>query len=194
MVQYKLYEGYDILVRSLQYRYRGWDGGKQLEGTVDRLFRLIEEFCWTPDRIEKELSKIFKVFEHDFHQMVVGSPWLVYTLCPHHLVAVKFKVYTGYVPNKESGKVLGLSKLVRAAVIMGKRPILQEQYTQDLARLVMNELKADGIAVYVVGSHGCMTSRGVKQEGVVTTSYVDGCFLTEEATRNEFYMIVRDGR
>jgi len=200
-VQYKLYEGADTIVKALQYRYRDWEGGKQLVGTDDRLFRLFEEFCWKPEKIDRELKKVFKVFDHEFHQMIVGGPWLVHVLCPHHLAPCTFHVYTGYIPNKDRGKVLGLSKLARVADIVGRRPIIQEQYTEELADVLEQGLangvsgsKPEGVAVYVVGVHGCMTSRGVRQQGEVTTSVVRGAFLTEAATRNEFYMIARDGR
>ena len=190
----ELYDGCDKLVKSMKTRYKGWEGAKQFSGSTDRLYRLYEEFCWPPTKIKNEAQKVFKKFEHDFHQMVVGGPWIVHTLCPHHFIVCQFSVWTAYIPNKEEGKVVGLSKLARISDIMSRRPILQEQYTEDVARVIMQGLKPEGVAVYVIGSHGCMTSRGIKQQGKVVTSFVDGCFKSEDATRNEFFAIVRNGK
>jgi len=189
----ELYEGCDKLVRSMKKRYKGWDGVKQFNGTTDRLYRLYQEFCWTPHRIETEVGRSFKKFDSDFHQMVVGGPWIVHALCPHHFVVCEFKVWTGYLPNKQQGKVVGLSKLARVSEIMAKRPIIQEQYTEDVAKKMIEGLETDDVAVYVKGSHGCITSRGVKQQGEFFTSFVEGCFKNEDATRNEFLAIVRNG-
>jgi len=181
----QLYESADILVKSLKARYKGWEGVKQFEGTDDRLFRLWEEFCWTPTHINKELEKVFKVFDHKFEEMVVVGPTHVVILCPHHMMPCSLEVVMGYIPNGD-GKVLGLSKICRVAEIVGKRPILQEQYCQELADIVEEKLKPKGVAVYAVGTHGCMTFRGVKQHANAITSIVRGDFKTEPETRHEF--------
>lgn len=169
-------------------RYRGWDGSSQFEGTGRRVQRMYEELCWENERIEKECTKQLRaVFEDCYDHMLVIGPTEVKTLCPHHLIPCIFKVYIGYLPD---GKVLGLSKFSRVAVLLGKRPVMQEMYSRELADLIESNLKPRGVGVYVEGTHGCIQSRGVTQDNiVVTTSTLRGNFL-EASVKEEFLQIV----
>jgi len=168
--------------------YTGWIGAKQFKGTADRLRRMYDEMCWPPKRIEEELVKAFKaVFPHDYDEMLVSGPTSVWTLCPHHLVPCNFEVHIGCIPD---GGVLGLSKFSRVAVTLGKRPIMQEQYSQELSKAIMVGLKPKGVGIYIVGTHGCIGCRGVTQDVRVKTSIVTGVFDTDPKTREEFFGIV----
>ncbi len=178
----------DDLVAALQRRYYKWEGAKQFSDTPRRLTEMYNELCWDPTRINSELEKQFRTFENGYNEMLVEGPITVWTLCPHHLLPVYLQVWIGYVPD---GKVLGLSKLTRVAVISGKRPIMQEQYSTELATIFMDRLKPKGVGVHIVGRHGCMSARGVTQEVPVMTSCLKGCILTESASRAEFYAMVR---
>ena len=169
-------------------RYKGWSGSKQFEGTSDRLRRLMEEMCWPTWEIEEDLRKHFKsVFPDDYDEMLVTEPISVWTLCPHHLVPCQFRVRIGYIPN---GNVLGLSKFARVAIALGKRPIMQEQYTRDVAEAVMKHLKPSGVGVNVVGHHGCMGCRGVTQDIGVATTTLRGNFKEDPSVKDEFYKMI----
>ena len=168
--------------------YPSWPGVEQFEGTPARLQRMYADFCWPQEMIEEELEKQFKTFKDGYDEMLVVRNIDIWTLCPHHLLPCNFKVFIGYLPT---GKVLGLSKFARIACIMAKRPVIQEQYTTELADLLMSKMEPKGVAVYVTGVHGCMTSRGIKQHADVVTSVVRGAFLKEGPTREEFFAICR---
>jgi len=183
-----LFDACDLLVGELQKEYTGWEGVRQFSNTPERLVRMYQEFCWPLGRIEEELSKQVRVFDDGYNEMLVTGPIGVWTLCPHHLLPCSFRVTIGYVPT---GSVLGLSKFARIAEIFGKKPVMQEEYSRELADFLMEKLKPAGVAVYVTGSHGCMTSRGVRQHSAVTTSVLRGCFESEPATRAEFLEIAR---
>lgn len=182
-----LLEATSGLVEILRERYKDWEGVAQFGDTPRRLARMYEEFCWTSADIQKELDKQFRVFDEAYNEMLVNGPIVVWTLCPHHLLPCEFKVVIGYIP---SGKVLGLSKFTRIAQTMGRRPIMQEQYSVELADELNKRLSPKGVAVYVTGVHGCMTSRGVRQHSDVVTSIIKGAF-EEHPTREEFYAIAR---
>jgi GTP cyclohydrolase I len=185
-------EAFDQIEKHLTDYYNGWEGSKQFEGTASRLKRMYAEMCWPSKRIEEELAKAFKaVYPHDYDEMLIHGPTSVWTLCPHHLVPCNFEVHIGYVPN---GGVLGLSKFSRIAVALGKRPVMQEQYSKEVARVITEGLKPRGVGVYIVGTHGCMGCRGVLQDVRVKTSVVTGVFDTESKTREEFYDIVLGNR
>lgn len=169
-------------------RYKDWEGKRQFEGTAERIERMYEELCWSQNKISSRLEQVFKVFEDGYDEMLVTPEIRVTTLCPHHILPCNFKVTIGYIPN---GKVLGLSKFVRIAGIMGKRPVMQEEYSRELADLFMSRLQPKGVAVYVTGIHGCMTNRGVKQEIPVVTSVIRGVFEHQPETKAEFLAIAR---
>ncbi len=180
------------LVDSLRVMYKNWDGVSQFNDTENRLVRLFDEFCWPLEKMEKELDKHFRAtFKHKFDEMLVSGPFSIFTLCPHHLVYCELVVTIGYVPG--SDRVLGLSKFVRIAETMAHRPILQEQYCNELAEEFTKRLQPRGVAVYVKGKHGCMTSRGVKRHSNVITSVLKGTFETQAETRAEFFAIARNG-
>jgi len=181
-------EGTDTLVGWLIARYKNWEGVKQFQGTSDRLVKLYSDLCWTPQMIKMELEEQVKVFENEYDEMVISRRNSVWVLCPHHLLPVHLKVSIGFIPN---GKVLGLSKFTRIATIMGKRPIMQEQYSMELADFLYTSLGPKGVAVYIEGVHGCMASRGVQQEVQVVTSKLVGAFLDEPSTKAEFLQAVR---
>jgi len=163
---------------------------EQFKDTPARLARMYSEFCWDPDIIEEEIGKQFRVFDSNFDEMLVKKDVQIWTLCPHHLLPCEFRVYMGYIPDK--GKVLGLSKLTRVATVLAKKPIMQEQYTTELANLFMDRLKPLGVGITVYGRHGCMMARGIRQNSEVVTSVMRGVFLKEGPTRSEFLAFCRD--
>ena len=173
----------------LMVKYEGWEGAEQFKGTADRLVRMVEELCWPIDLINEECKKYFQsTFKDSYDEMLVEGPITAWTLCPHHLLPCKFTVFIGYTPN---GNVIGLSKFSRLAVVMAKRPIMQETYSRELADLINLQLKPSGVGVYVIGSHGCMRARGIlQQETDVSTSVLLGGFKNEASTRKEFFDIV----
>lgn len=177
--------------QELRKRYEGWEGERQFEGSGRRLRSLVEELCWDSKRIGEEVEKHFEaVFEDPFDEMLVTGPTLVWTLCPHHLLPVEFKCWIGYIPM---GKVLGLSKFSRVAITLGKRPIMQEMYSRELADAIATHLSPEGVGVYIIGKHGCIGCRGINQDVDITTSVLRGSFKGDSTVRQEFYNIVLGG-
>lgn len=179
------------LEEELRKRYYGWEGGKQFEGTSARLSRLLDEFFWTSEHVSEELEKCKATFVDSYDEMVVEGPTSVWTLCPHHLLPCHFTVFTGYVPNRQ---VLGLSKLSRIAEILSRRPTIQEQYTRELASVIWERTSPKGVGVYVIGEHGCMRARGIRQDGCrVTTAELRGVIKDRPEARTEFYTHINGG-
>lgn len=160
-------ESFDSIIQLLQEKYKDWDGVTQFKETPRRLAEMMNEFCWSPERIERELDKHTRIFEDKYDEDLSTSDIEVKTLCPHHLLPCSYKVSISYCPN---GKVLGLSKFSRIAVILGKRPIMQETYTRELADVLFERIQPLGVKVTVRGTHGCLKYRGALQETEVTTS------------------------
>jgi GTP cyclohydrolase I len=109
-------------------------------------------------------------------------------MCPHHLLPVIYRVSVAYLPGS---RVLGISKLSRMVHLMARRPILQEDLTQELAATLHSRLQTRGSAAYVEGLHLCMAARGVEaHEARVVTSAMLGAFREYPSTRQEFLDLV----
>jgi len=172
--------------------YSGWDGAEQFEGSGERLRRLVDEMCWPREKIMEEVNKCLKaVFKDPYDEMLVTKPIDVWTFCPHHILPCNFKVHIGYIPQ---GGVLGLSKFARIAVALGRCPIMQEQYSRELADILESRLSPEGLGVYVVGRHGCIGCRGVNQSLDISTAVLRGSFKTDQKVRDEFYWHISQKR
>lgn len=164
--------------------------------------------CVLPkDLILRELANILQTgFPMEVNEdpgIVTQGPIATTSLCPHHLLPINYEVYVAYKPLK-GGTVLGLSKLARVASILSARPVLQEQYSADIAdalffsvgvnnREGLPQIASDGAAVQVIGSHGCMTCRGVRSEALTLTTALRGAFY-RDSVKSEFYQAVESIR
>ncbi|HET6576149.1 MAG TPA: GTP cyclohydrolase I FolE [Fimbriiglobus sp.] len=158
----------------------------------------------TPDRVARMYAEIFsglhtdpavhlqKTFTQKHDEMVLVKDIEFASCCEHHLLPFTGKAHIGYLPD---GKVVGLSKLARVVEALARRPQVQERMTEDLADLIMRELKPRGVGVIVEAEHSCMTIRGVRKPGSVTvTSALRGLFKTNPTTRGELMALVRGGK
>jgi GTP cyclohydrolase I len=129
------------------------------------------------------------IFESDMDQMVIVKDIELYSLCEHHLLPFFGKCHIGYIPN---GKVIGLSKIARIVDVFAKRLQIQENLTQEIAQALLSKTNALGVSVVIEARHLCMMMRGVeKQNSVMTTSCMLGCFREDSATRKEFLSLIR---
>ena len=163
--------------------------------TPDRIMRAYAEIFSGIKDTEKQIEAIInKAFPSDYDGIVLAKDVRAYSMCPHHFLPVEYSIDVAYIPSKE-GKVLGISKLARIAVILAKRPVLQEKFTQDIVNVLMSIPGTQGAAAVVRGRHFCMIMRGAKQpESVTTTSSIAGKFMTEPEARNELMQLLKLAR
>ena len=160
---------YVNLVDSIASLYPGWEGISQFQDTPRRLKEMYRNFCWSQIEIDEEIILHSRLFEDSLKEVMTVNGIDVVSLCPHHLLPCRFTVDISYEPQ---GKVLGLSKFARLAVILGKRPVMQETYTRDLADCLFKITDPKSIEVSVKGVHGCMTFRGALQANAEVTTKV----------------------
>ena len=160
--------------------------------TPERVGRMWNEICLPKEVRDEQVKKLMKkVFPSTYSGMVVSRDIRAYSVCGHHLLPIVLDVSIGYVPTD---KVLGLSKLSRLAEVLAKQPMIQENYTDEIAKALMDELKPKGVGVFVKGLHYCQTMRGAKQQAAtMTTMTLQGCFMDELRTREEFLRVI-DGQ
>lgn len=123
--------------------------------------------------------------EHLNELMIVG-PLRVRSACSHHLCPIIGRVWIGVLPDAGSN-LIGLSKYARLIEWIMGRPQIQEEAVSQIANLLEQRLKPDGLAVVMEADHYCMHWRGVKDDGSkMTNSVMRGKFLSDPALRREF--------
>ena len=128
------------------------------------------------------------LFESDASEMILVSDIELYSMCEHHVLPFIGKCHVAYIPG---GKVLGLSKVARIVDMFARRLQIQESLTTQIAKSVMDITGAAGVGVIIEAKHMCMMMRGVeKQNSVMRTSSLLGCFRDNDKTRAEFLSLV----
>jgi GTP cyclohydrolase IA len=151
----------------------------------------------TPDRVHRSLEFLTQgygmsvrdvlgdaLFEEDHHNMVIVKDIEMYSMCEHHMLPFFGKVHVAYIPN---GRIVGLSKIPRIVDVFARRLQVQERMTTQIMEALVDVLQPEGVGVIVEAYHLCMMMRGVqKQNSKTITSAMNGVFLEDNRTREEF--------
>ena len=164
---------------------------EKLEQEFQEVIEILEEKCGgncfdesmadTPRRVAKmwgkELlkgyqmhpSKIIKLFPNTAKnpEEIEVSDIPFYSMCEHHMMPFFGRITIKYVPGNY---VLGLSKLPRMVDIYACRFQSQERLGQQIADTIVKYGKARSAEVTIVAEHTCMTARGIKAIGSLTTT------------------------
>ena len=162
------------------------------------------ELFETPARVARMYAELFgglhedprihlkKFFTEKYDEVVLVRDISFDSMCEHHMLPFMGKAHIGYLPG---GRVVGLSKLARVVEVVARRPQVQERMTEEIARLLEEELQVKGVAVVIEAVHTCMTVRGVRKPGAVcVTSAMKGAFRTRPTTRSEIMTLIYGGR
>jgi GTP cyclohydrolase I len=124
------------------------------------------------------------------NELIIVGPLTVRSACSHHFCPVIGKLWIGIMPN-EGSNVIGLSKYARLAEWVLGRPQIQEEAVVQLADLIEEKTRPDGLAVVLQATHYCMAWRGVKDmESRMVNSIMRGVFLRNAALRREFLSLI----
>ena len=130
------------------------------------------------------------IFDSDASEIVLVKDIELYSMCEHHLLPFIGRTHVAYIPN---GKVIGLSKIARVVDVFARRLQIQENLTTQIADALMTVLNPEGVAVVIEAKHLCMMMRGVeKQNSVMKTSCLLGCFKESATTRSEFLSLLKE--
>ncbi len=170
-------------------RWTGDDPDRDgLHETPARVTRSFEEFFAGYDQHPAEiLEKTFEEIE-GYDEMITLRGIRFESHCEHHMAPIIGQAWVAYIP---SGRVVGISKLARVVDVYAKRLQIQEKMTAQIANVINDVLKPQGVGVIIKASHHCMTTRGVhKPDTDLVTSRMLGCFHDNALTRQEFLGMV----
>ncbi len=127
------------------------------------------------------------------NELLIVGPITVRSACSHHLCPVLGQIWIGVMPNEHTN-VIGLSKYARLAEWVMCRPQIQEEAVVQLADLIEQRTRPDGLAIVMEASHFCMSWRGVKDmDSKMINSVMRGSFLKNSTLRAEFLSLMRRG-
>jgi GTP cyclohydrolase I len=131
-----------------------------------------------------------RTFEEGHGDLVLVRDIEFSSICEHHLLPFWGCAHVAYLPSDR--RVVGLSKVARALDAVARRPQVQERLGHELAAAFETELAPRGTAVVIDAVHTCMTVRGVRKPGAITTTVaVRGVFATDPGRSAELMTLVR---
>lgn len=163
---------------------------KDLASTPQRVASMFQEiFSGQFKKPEDELEVILGQ-RHD--EIILLKDISLYSVCEHHVLPFIGKAHVVYIPDK---RITGLSKIVRVVDVLSKRLQVQERLTTEIANVIMKKLRPKGVMVIIEAEHLCMSMRGVKKPGTITTtSVVRGIFRQNQKTRQEALSLILGSR
>lgn len=182
-------EGYRHILEGIGHLGYPVSEDANFDGTDARAAKGLAQLILDKRDVQDEIADMLtKTFPAKYKDMVISKHNVAFGVCPHHLLPVLYRVSLAYIPTS---KVLGISKLSRIAKLLARAPMLQEDMTHEISRILHEDLDSDGSATYVEGLHMCMASRGAgAHETRVVTSAMRGAFLNQMSTRQEFIKLV----
>jgi GTP cyclohydrolase I len=157
-----------------------------LRGTPMRVARMYKEVF---EGLNQDPAEHLKAaFTEKYDELVVLRDIPFHSMCEHHLLPFMGVAHLAYLPD---GRIIGISKLARVVETFARRPQVQERLTSQIADLLMEHLKAKGVAVIMEATHVCMTCRGVQKPGsLMVTSAMRGRCKADARTRAEVLVLL----
>ena len=124
------------------------------------------------------------------NELLIVGPITVRSACSHHFCPILGRVWIGIMPNEHSN-LIGLSKYARICDWVMSRPQIQEEAVIQLANILQDKVRPDGLAIVIEADHFCMHWRGVKDaDSRMTNSVMRGSFLKDPDLRREFLSLL----
>ncbi len=160
---------------------------KDIATTPKRVAQMYEEIL--AGQFKDASDELEVILEQKHDEIILLKDIPLYSLCEHHLLPFIGKAHIAYIPDK---KITGLSKIARVVDTLAKRLQVQERLTTEIADVIMKKLKPQGVMVVIEAEHLCMSMRGVKKPGAITTtSVVRGVFRSNAKSRQEALSLIQ---
>lgn len=178
---------------------------KELQEMVRKIIRYIGDdpnrngLIDTPARVVKMWETVFSGYNIDpkihiktfdkgqYDEMILVKNVEIYSMCEHHILPFYGTAHIAYIPTKDDGKIIGVSKIARIVDVFSRRLQIQERLTNQITDFLMKELRPLGVGCIIKAKHLCMMMRGVqKQNSEMITSSMMGVFRDDNKAREEF--------
>ena len=158
--------------------YRSWERELLYGYSEEAKAALEEKFRWFPREGTSYPST-----------MVVEAGIPFTSLCAHHLLPFRGTADFGYIPKE---RVMGLSKVAWVLDHFAARLQIQERLTEQVLSYLEGKLEPLGSILVLRAEHLCMSCRGPKKPGVITTTAaIRGLVIDAPEVRSEFYSLIR---
>ena len=164
-----------------------WENDPNSQDTPRRVAKAYVNDLW--EGRYTAMSEITSFPSDGYDGIVIERNIPITSMCSHHHQTIRGLVHIGYVVD-EDGRVIGLSKLNRIVELFGRRGAIQEQLTSAIHNAVSKITEGNkGVIVTIVGTHNCVSCRGVKHQGAaMVTTKASGVFRdNDNLARKEFF-------
>lgn len=183
-------EAAEAAIRGLM-KYIGEDPQREgLVGTPDRILRMWEEIF---RGYKKEKKPKITTFSNDLKcEDLVFDTGDFYSMCEHHILPFFGHYYFAYIP-KESGRIIGISKISRVISYCAARMQLQERLACDVIEMLQDAVgDCYGMAIMMRAQHLCKSMRGARNNGTMQVCKLTGVFKDNANLQREFYEMVKN--
>ena len=179
----------EALRGAVRIMLRAIDPDPRRDGLRDTPRRVEQAWAHWAGGHEIDPSALLKTFEEQDYDGIVCQRDISFSShCEHHLAPFTGTVTIAYLPV--NGRVVGLSKLSRLVDCFARRLQIQERMTRQIADAIKDNLSPH-CAVLVSASHTCISTRGIRVPGTITsTQALRGSFMDDGTLRAEFMTLV----
>jgi GTP cyclohydrolase IA len=157
--------------------------GEHRRDTPMRLARALREML-TPPRFDPTLFDNAEGYD----ELVAVQAVPFFSLCEHHVLPFVGTATIAYVPGQ---RIVGLSKLAWVVQLFARRLQVQERMTAQIADWLVEQLQPRGVGVRLRAEHLCMSLRGARAIGAITsTSACRGVIAEEPGRRDEWLRLL----
>jgi GTP cyclohydrolase I len=164
------------------------DGDHNTRGTARRVAKMFVREVFSGRYVKMPAITEFPNVER-LNELLIVGPITMRSACSHHLCPILGKVWIGILPREDS-KLIGLSKYARLTEWIMNRPQIQEEAVIQLANILEERVRPEGLAIVIEADHFCMRWRGVKDDASMTNSVMRGAFLINPDLRKEFLTLL----
>jgi GTP cyclohydrolase I len=151
--------------------------------TPARLVRALQEMLTPPAFDPTSFDNA-----HGYNELVVVDNVPFSSLCEHHVLPFVGTASIAYLPGE---RLVGLSKLAWVVQLFARRLQVQERMTDEIADWLNTHLKPRGVGVRLRAGHMCMSLRGARAHGAVTTTSARrGAIADDPARRDEWLQLL----
>jgi GTP cyclohydrolase I len=123
-----------------------------------------------------------------YGELVVVDAVPFFSLCEHHVLPFVGTATIAYLPGE---RLVGLSKLAWVVQLYARRLQVQERMTDEIATWLNTHLQPRGVGVRLRAEHLCMSLRGARAMGAVTTTSARrGVIADDPARRDEWLQLL----